>query len=150
MKTCNGAALFPDTEMMSRTEGYKSNEGEEGGRAGGGFEVGEEVAGPCRLLPKPAEVGPIDSKRVCSTLKSRSLLPFLSLLPSTLPPPPRLLPSSLLSCFPSPVRSRPPPPANPLSVFLSSPFIRPFVCIGRKRCNGWTRSSKSEIPFSSI
>lgn len=26
MKTCNGAALFPDTEMMSRTEGYKSNE----------------------------------------------------------------------------------------------------------------------------
>lgn len=144
MKTCNGAALFPDTEMMSRTEGYKSNEA---GWEGDGFEVGEEVAGPCRLLPKPAEVGPIDSKRVCSTLKSRSLLPFLSLLPSITP---RLLPSSLLSCFPSPIRSRPPPPANPLSVFLSGPFIRPFVCIGRKRCNGWTRSSKSEIPFSSI
>lgn len=50
MKTCNGAALFPDTEMMSRTEGYKSNEA---GREGDGFEVGEEVAGPCRLLPKP-------------------------------------------------------------------------------------------------
>lgn len=25
MKTRNDAALFPDTEMMSRTEGYKSN-----------------------------------------------------------------------------------------------------------------------------
>lgn len=38
--------------MMSRTEGYKSN----GVGRKDGFEVGEEVAGPCRLVPKPAEV----------------------------------------------------------------------------------------------
>lgn len=48
----------------------------------------------------------------------------------------------------------PPSPsrASPISLcpsFSLVPFIRPFVCIGRKRCNGWTRSGKSEIPFSS-
>ena len=126
MKTCNGAALFPDTEMMSRTEGYKSNEGEEGGRAGGGFEVGEEVAGPCRLLPKPAEVGPIDSKRVCSTLKSRSLLPFLSLLPSTLPPVSFHRHCSLAFHLPS-VADRHPLPTLYLSFSLVRSFVRSFV-----------------------
>ena len=30
MKSCKDGALFPDTEMMSRTEGYKSNGREAG------------------------------------------------------------------------------------------------------------------------
>lgn len=92
--------------------------------------------------------GPIDSKRVCSTLKSRSLLPFLSSLsplyhPASFHRHRSLAPPSSLSC--------PPPPSAPILCpsFSLVPFIRPFVCIGRKRCNGWTRSGKSEIPFSS-
>lgn len=94
--------------------------------------------------------GPIDSKRVCSTLKSRSLLPFLSSLSPPPPAPPLCHPASFHRhrslAPPSPSR------ASPISLcpsFSLVPFIRPFVCIGRKRCNGWTRSGKSEIPFSS-
>lgn len=64
--------------------------------------------------------------------------------PLSLPARPFL--QSSLSCFPLPSRSCW-PPCHPLSVLLSGPFVRPFVCIGRKRCNGWTRSSKFEIPF---
>ena len=55
-----------------------------------------------------------------------------------------------LALPPSRPRARPPPSAPILCPSFSLvPFIRPFVCIGRKRCNGWTRSGKSEIPFSS-
>lgn len=95
--------------------------------------------------------GPIDSKRVCSTLKSRSLLPFLSSLspspPSVTPPPSIVI--ALLLPHPPLAPPLPPPPPILCPSFSLVPFIRPFVCIGRKRCNGWTRSGKSEIPFSS-
>lgn len=56
-------------------------------RDGGRAERGGSRRGSCWTMSTASQAsrsGPIDSKRVCSTLKSRSLLPFLS-LPSTLP-----------------------------------------------------------------
>lgn len=89
--------------------------------------------------------GPIDSKRVCSTLKSRSLLPFLS-LPSI----------DRHHSFPLPLI----PPTFCLSFTCmdADAHVCSSARVRRKRCNGgrqrvgerWTRSSKSEIPFSSI
>lgn len=75
-----------------------------------GAERGGSRRGSCWTMSTASQAsrsGPIDSKRVCSTLKSRSLLPFLS-LPSTH----RHITLSLfllfhqLSAFPSYVQTR--------------------------------------------
>lgn len=114
MKTSTAHALFPTTKMMARWT--KGRAMESAGRGG-------SRRGSCWTMSTASQAsrsGPIDSKRVCSTLKSRSLLSFLS-LPShfTVITLSLFLSFRQLSAFPSRVYSRERERANALALARS-------------------------------
>lgn len=88
---------------------------------GGGIWGGRGSCWTMSTASQASRSGPINSKRVCSTLKSRSLFPFLSFSLSSALSPPGLPPPLSFPCFPSPFA------ANPRASHCLSPsLVRSF------------------------